>query len=93
MLPSWIRSSSVRPRPVCRFAIDTTSRRLASINEFLADMSFISIRFDSRTSSSRVSRGTLPMLRRYSRTASSAPSSGGGTGSPELTTPPSSNTS
>jgi hypothetical protein len=60
------------------------------MSAFFARMSFISMRLASRTSSCLVSRGTLPMLRRYSRTASSAPSSGAATGTPALTTPPSS---
>ena len=36
MLPSWIRSRNCRPRFVYFFAIETTSRRLASTSSFLA---------------------------------------------------------
>ena len=35
-LPSWIRSRNSMPRPTYRLAIETTSRRLASISFFLA---------------------------------------------------------
>src|SRR3984893_11203355 len=36
MFPSWIRSRNCRPRLVYFFAMETTKRRLASINSFLA---------------------------------------------------------
>ncbi len=51
--------------PANFFAIDTTSRRLASIRRFSASRSPFSLRFASSTSSSEVSSGTLPISLRY----------------------------
>jgi hypothetical protein len=52
------------PRPTCGFAIDTTSRRFASIICVFAARSPRSTRFAKETSWSAVSSGTFPISRR-----------------------------
>src|SRR5665648_975120 len=69
-LPSWMRSRRGIPLPMCRRAIETTRRRLASVSLRLASMSRRSMRLASDTSSSAVRSGTLPISRKYMRTGS-----------------------
>ena len=65
-----MRSRKGSPRPTWRLAMDTTSRRLASVSLLLASMSPRSMRLASDTSSAAVSSGTLPISVRYMRTGS-----------------------
>ncbi len=67
MLPSWIKSKSERlcDRPTYFLAILTTSLKLASVKFCLAVWSPFSIFLASLTSSSALSKGTLPISLRY----------------------------
>ena len=57
MIPSWIRSSSVRPWPWYFFAIETTRRRFELTSRSFAPLSPPSIAFASSTSCAAVSSG------------------------------------
>ena len=72
MLPSWIRSRNERPRFRYRFAIDTTSRRLASISSRFASRTMSSAAFDRE-------RGAAGTRRAGGRRALRAPSHAFGT--------------
>ena len=70
MLPSWIRSRNCRPRLVYFLAMDTTRRRLASINSFLACSASASPRWmicSARFSSVRLTSPSLAMSRSSER--------------------------
>src|ERR1700736_2297838 len=71
MLPSWIKSRKDMPRPMYFFAIETTSRRLASVSLCLASSSPASIALASVTSCSALSSATRPISLRYNRTGAS----------------------
>src|SRR5579864_1898456 len=71
MLPSWIRSRKLIPRPMYFLAIETTRRRLASVSLCLLSSSPASMALARVTSCSALSKATRPISLRYIRTGSS----------------------
>ena len=71
--PSCTKSRKLIPRPVYLLAIETTKRRLASINLCLAYSSPSCFFMARAYSSSAVRRGTVPISFRYILTGSSVP--------------------
>ena len=65
MLPSLIMSASERPLPWYFFATETTKRRFASTNSFMAFSSFACIRIASSTSRSGGSGLNFPISAKY----------------------------